>query len=385
MPVCNPMTAAETVMERCDALAAFTEEPGRLTRRFGTPALRAASDQVAEWMRAAGLEPRRDAVGNLIGRREGAGGTLVLGSHLDTVRDAGRYDGMLGVLVALASAERARLPCALEVVAFADEEGVRYGTSYLGSAALAGRFDPAWRERADADGIRLGDLLEGELPAARDDVLAYVEAHIEQGPRLEAAGLPVGVVTQIVAQAHARVEFAGRAGHAGTTPMDMRADALCAAAEWILAVESCGAVATVGMAAVEPGAANVIPGRARLSLDVRDDTRVLGALRERAEAIGVARGVAVAWDTTDETPAVACDPALTDALARAVREAGHEVARLPSGAGHDAAMMAAVAPVAMLFVRCAGGISHHPDESVAVEDVAAAIDVLDRFLARWPT
>jgi allantoate deiminase len=380
------MTAAETVMQRCDALAAFSEEPGRLTRRFGTPALRAAADAVAEWMRAAGLEPCRDAVGNLIGRRDGAGGTLVLGSHLDTVRDAGRYDGMLGVLVAIACAERAeQLPCALEVVAFADEEGVRYGTSYLGSAVLAGRFDPAWRERVDADGVALADLLEGELPAARADVLGYVEVHIEQGPRLEAAGVPVGVVTEIVAQAHARVEFAGRAGHAGTTPMDMRADALCAAAEWILAVEACGAVATVGMADVEPGAANVIPGRVRVSLDVRDALGVVEDLRERAEAIAAGRGVSVAWQTTDETAAVACDPALTEALAAAVADAGHEVIRLSSGAGHDAAMMAAVAPVAMLFVRCAGGVSHHPDEAVAVEDVAAAIDVLDRFLARWPT
>jgi allantoate deiminase len=379
------MTAAETVMERCDALARFSEEPDRLTRRFGTPALRAASDAVAGWMEEAGLSVRRDAVGNVIGRRDGDGPTLMLGSHLDTVRDAGRYDGMLGVLVAIECARRER-QYALEVAAFADEEGVRYGTSYLGSAALAGRFDPAWIDRVDADGVRLADLLEGPLPPGRDDLAGYVEVHIEQGPRLEAAGVPVGVVAGIVGQAHARVEFVGRAGHAGTTPMDMRADALCAAAEWILAVETCGAVATVGMADVQPGAANVIPGRVRLSLDVRhpeDTTAVTAALRERAEAIGAARGVVVGWDALDATAPVACDPALTKALAMTVAEAGHEVVQLASGAGHDAAMMAAIAPVAMLFVRCAGGISHHPDESVNTEDVAAAIDVLDRFLARW--
>jgi allantoate deiminase len=382
------MTAAETVMERCVALARFSEEPDRLTRRFGTPALRAACDQVAGWMEQAGLAVRRDAVGNLIGRREGEGGTLMLGSHLDTVRDAGRYDGMLGVLVAIACAERAHLDCALEVVAFADEEGVRYGTAYLGSAALAGRFDPAWLERVDADGVRLADLLDGPLPAPRDNLLGYVEVHIEQGPQLESAGVPVGVVTGIVGQSRARVDFVGRAGHAGTVPIDMRADALCGAAEWILAVESHGVVATVGEAHVRPGAANVIPGRARLSLDVRhaDDSAraaAVGALRERAQAIAAARGLAVEWESVQETPAVACDPALTEALAAAVAEAGHEVVRLESGAGHDAAMMAAVAPVAMLFVRCAGGVSHHPDESATTEDVAAAIDVLDRCLARW--
>jgi len=375
-------------MRRCDALARFSEEPGRLTRRFAAPALRAAGDQVAAWMREAGLEVHRDAVGNVIGRRDGPGGTVMLGSHLDTVVDAGRYDGALGVLAAIDCAARAR--CRVEVVAFADEEGVRYGTAYLGSAALTGRFDPDWLARVDADGVALGDLLDGPLPAGRDDVAAYVELHIEQGPRLEAEDVPVGVVTGIVGQTRAGVEFAGRAAHAGTVPMELRSDALCAAAEWILAVESQGVVATVGQATVEPGAPNVIPGRARLSLDVRhaDDAAraaAVAALRSRAQAIAAARGVALVWEPVQETAAVACDPALTETLARAVAEAGHRVVRLESGAGHDAAMMAAVAPVAMLFVRCAGGVSHHPDESVSAQDVAAAIGVLDRFLARWPT
>jgi allantoate deiminase len=348
---------------------------------------------VAEWMRAAGLETRRDAVGNVVGSR-GRGG-LVLGSHLDTVRDAGRYDGMLGVLVAIACAEHAAGP--IEVVAFADEEGIRYGTAYLGSAALAGRFDPAWLSRRDADGVAMADALrefggdpDGIGSERRDGLRGYVEVHIEQGPVLEARGVPVGVVDAIAGQTRARVTFTGAPGHAGTVPMDLRRDALVAAAEWISSVDAYGrlhdgVVATVGEAAVEPGASNVIPGRVVLSLDVRhrEDAvreRACAALRARAEVVAGARRVDVAWEEIQATPSVACDPGLTTSLAAAVEAAKHPLVRLVSGAGHDAAMMAAVAPVAMLFVRCAGGISHDPAESVAVEDVAAAMDVLDRFL-----
>jgi allantoate deiminase len=395
-----PMTTTETraalVLERCDALAECSEEPDRLTRRFATPALRAAGELVAGWMREAGLEVRRDAVGNVIGRRTSGGPSLLLGSHLDTVRDAGRYDGMLGVLVALACAEQAR--GAVEVIGFADEEGVRYGTAYLGSAAVAGRFDPAWLRRRDADGVAMADALRefgGDPDAigeARQDPLGYVEVHIEQGPVLEARDLPVGVVDAIGGQTRARVVFSGAPGHAGTVPMELRRDALVAAAEWIVAVEEQGrriegAVATVGEVEVAPGASNVIPGRVELSLDVRhgsDDVReaASAALRERASALASARGVEVGWEEVQATSTVACSPELTSALCDAVAAAGHPELRLVSGAGHDAAMMAAVAPVAMLFVRCAGGVSHDPAESVDLADVAAAIDVLDRFLER---
>jgi allantoate deiminase len=396
--------AARTVLERCDALARHSEEPDRLTRRFATPALAAAGDEVMAWMRAAGMRTRRDAIGNVIGRLEGEGGagTLLMGSHLDTVRGAGRYDGMLGVLVALACAGRLRaLPFTLEIVGFADEEGVRYGTAYLGSAVLAGRFDPAWLARTDADGVAMAEAIRaagGDPDALADarratgDLLGYCEVHIEQGPVLEAEGLPVGIVSAIAGQTRARVAFAGTAGHAGTVPMAHRRDALCAAAEWILAVESearatAGVVATVGQAAVEPNTANVIPGRAVLSLDVRHrEDRVrraaAAALRERAEAVAAARGLELDWEPVQETAAVACSEALAEQLAGAVAAAGHRVLRLPSGAGHDAAMMAAIAPVAMLFVRCAGGVSHHPAESVVHADVAAAVDVTTRFLAR---
>src|SRR3954447_17502293 len=319
MPSLDTPTAA-LVLERADRLAACTEEPGRLTRRFATPALAAAGDLVLGWMRAAAMELRRDAIGNVIGRWEPPGGapagTLLLGSHLDTVVDAGRYDGMLGVLVALACVERLSddVPFAIEVYGFADEEGVRYGTAYLGSSVVAGAFDPAALRRRDADGVAMADAIAalGGAPAALVDarrdaggLLGYVEVHIGQGPVLEAEDLPVGVVTGIAGQTRAEVAFGGVAGHAGTVPMALRRDALVAAAEWVVAVEHHarsheGLVATVGELRVEPGASNVIPARAAASLDVRhlDDAAreaAVGALRERAEAVGAARGVGVEW------------------------------------------------------------------------------------------
>jgi allantoate deiminase len=396
---------ATSVLERCDALAAFSDDSNRLTRRFATPAWRAAGDAIEGWMREAGMATRRDAIGNVIGRIDGAGeGTLVLGSHLDTVVDAGRYDGLLGVLVAIACAqrlgdERREPPFALEVVAFADEEGVRYGTAYLGSATLAGTLDEALLRRTDANGIAMADAIAAAggdptaLGAARRDpadLLGYCEVHIEQGPVLEDEDVPVGVVTAIAGQTRARVTFAGSPGHAGTVPMAMRHDALPAAAEWILAVEELaratdGLVATIGDARIDPGAANVIPGQVILALDVRhadDDARAAAAaeLRARADAIARARGLRCAWAPIQDNPAVECSPALADALAEAVSAAGQRVVRLPSGAGHDAVAMSALAPVAMLFVRCAGGISHHPAEAVAVEDVAVAVEVLSGCL-----
>jgi allantoate deiminase len=398
-----PDDLATTVLERCDALAAFSEEDGRLTRRFATGALREAGDAVEGWMREAGMATRRDAIGNVIGRLDSGGsGTLLMGSHLDTVRDAGRYDGPLGVLIAIACAQRLRgkLPYALEVYGFADEEGVRYGTAYLGSSVVAGRFDPAVLERRDADGIAMAEAIGAEaaalVAAGRDpgDLLGYVEVHIEQGPVLEREDVPVGVVDAIAGQTRAAVTFTGAAGHAGTVPMELRHDALTAAAEWILAVEARarakeGLFATVGEARVEPGAGNVIPGRAQLSLDVRhaDDLardHAVDRLRGRADDVASSRELALEWDVIQETPAVQCAPALRDALAAAVRECGHRVVRLTSGAGHDAAIMASLTPAAMLFVRCAGGISHHPSESVDHGDVAAAIEVVMRFLEAYP-
>ena len=367
------MSDAATVLERCAALGEVSEEPDLLVRRYGTDAMRRANDLVGGWMFAAGLDVREDAIGNIIGRR-GVGRPVVLGSHLDTVRDAGRYDGPLGVLVALAAIERVP-DRTLELYGFADEEGLRFGTAYLGSAPVVGRFDPDWLALRDADGVALADVLPGDpAHAARDDLIAYAEVHIEQGPVLERLGEPLGVVTAINGQSHATVAFTGEAGHAGTVPMDMRRDALHAAAEWVLAVEGTG---TVGRVDVEPGARNVIPGRVTCTLDVRDPddgTRhaAFGRLHAAAEEIAARRGVQLTWIDGTDMAAVALDAYLGGLW-------GVDV-RLSSGAGHDAAMMAQAVPATMLFVRCAGGISHNPAESVEEADVAAAIDALERFL-----
>jgi allantoate deiminase len=389
------LSTAATVLERCARLGEVSEEPGRLVRRFATAAMREANDLVGGWMREAGLDVRTDAAGNLIGRREGGARTLVLGSHLDTVIDAGRYDGPLGVLAAIAVVERLpELPFAVEVVGFADEEGVRYPTAFLGSSALAGSFSREWLELRDADGVTLADALrqfggdpENLEPAARDDLLGYVELHIEQGPVLERRDAPVGVVTAITGQTQAELTFRGEAGHAGTVPMTARRDALAAAAEWMLAAEALGRgrpdlVATVGRIAVEPGARNVIPGEAWLSLDVRhaDDAvrrEAVADLRAEAELVAAGRHVALQWEERGETAAVPTSPELTERLAAAV---GARAERLPSGAGHDGVAMAAAAPIAMLFVRCDRGISHNPAEAVAEVDVAVALDVLERFV-----
>ena len=391
-------------MERAELLARCSDEPGRITRLYGTPAHASASGTLAGWMRAAGMAVERDAVGNVIGRVEGEhtdAPPLMLGSHFDSVRDAGRWDGTLGVLVAIAVAERMnaagrrpRVP--LEVVAFADEEGTRFGTAYLGSAVLAGRFDEADLERVDADGVSLSDAISeyggdpARLAAAARAPGSYVEVHIEQGPVLDESGVALGVVTAIAGQTRAALRFSGVAGHAGTVPMELRHDALCAAADVVLAAETlaretAGLRATVGRIAALPGAPNVIPGSAELSLDVRhtDDAErgaAVSRLHDRARGAAAARGAAVEWEKLLDQPAVSCDPALSGRMVHAVEAVGVRPPMLPSGAGHDAAMMAAVAPVAMLFVRCAGGVSHHPDESVAEADVALAVDALAAFV-----
>lgn len=397
---------AMTAMERCDLLANISEEPGLIVRPYGSQAMNEANNIVAGWMRMAGMATGRDEIGNLIGRYEGTGHkTLVLGSHLDTVRDAGRYDGILGVMVALACVQQLhnrdeKLPFSLEVVAFADEEGLRFGTTFLGSSVYAGAFDSSRLDLEDHNGVTLReavrtfggdpDILES-AGRGNGDLLGYCEVHIEQGPVLEQEDLPVGVVTAINGQSRVRVGFAGKAGHAGTVPMEGRRDALCAAAEFVLEIESTAkadprAVATVGEISALPGAVNVIPGEAEHSLDLRhpDDAareRLRDRLERRAGEIAASRGCGHRWQLRQETPAVPADPALSALLERAVEGSGLPVHRLPSGAGHDAAQMAVLTPVAMLFVRCEEGISHNPAESVTREDVGTAIEVMGRFLA----
>jgi allantoate deiminase len=295
----------------------------------------------------------------------------VIGSHLDSVADAGRYDGILGVLVGLEVAQA--LPdVPLEVVAFADEEGLRFGSTFLGSRAYLGQ--PIERPVREV----VGELGPPLFRGAR----AYFEVHIEQGPVLEAEGLPLGVVTAIAGQSRFNLAFEGHAGHAGTTPMELRRDALAAAAEFVLAAERAGG--TVGVIRVPGGAVNVIPGRVEATLDIRhqDDAerkRAIEALRAEIDASCARRNVTATWSPIAETAAVPCSPALIAILERAVEEAGVPVRRLASGAGHDAMTMAAVTEIALLFVRCRGGISHHPDESVEEADVELAIEVARRF------
>ena len=396
------MSTAESVMERCDVLATCSEEPGLILRRFATDAMRCAHEHVADWMRAAGMTVRRDNIGNLRGRYEGAGGsTLLIGSHLDSVRDAGRYDGPLGVMVAIAAVQRLhdagkRLPYSIEVLAFADEEGVRFGTTYLGSRAVSGTFDPADLDRADAAGVSMADAIRSfggdpdrvaEDALSREGLLGYVEVHIEQGPVLEALGVPVGVVSGIAGQDRLVVTFTGEAGHAGTVPMERRHDALVVAAMFVIAVEQearshPGLVATVGRLEVRPGGTNVIPGQVGLSVDVRhpDDAARIESVQRiiaGAHALAEGRGLTAEVRPVSENAAVPCSARLTDLLAEA---AGEQVPRLVSGAGHDAVPMSSLAEVGMLFVRCKGGVSHNPAESVDADDVGAAIDVLGRFL-----
>ena len=394
-------------MQRVRALAKISDEPGKITRLFASPAMRRANAAVGKWMRDAGMKTRVDPVGNLIGHYDGAGPDakiLLLGSHLDTVRNAGRYDGPLGVVLAIACVEhlhrrKLRPPFAMEVIGFADEEGVRYQSAYLGSKVLAGCFNQKDLRRKDAAGISMADAIKGsggdpaKIKTAKlnsKKLLGYVEAHIEQGPVLEEKNLAVGIVTVIAGQTRARISFSGRAGHAGTTPMNLRKDALCAAAEFVLAVENLaqktgGLVATVGSISAMPGAGNVIPGEARLSLDIRhpkDSARKSAqrALEKIAAKIAARRKIRFAVEVIQETPAVACSKKLSALLGRALQRHQPRPARLPSGAGHDAAIMSQITPVAMLFIRCQGGISHHPDESAKLEDVRVALAVMNDFI-----
>lgn len=397
--------AAQVVMERCDLLSECSEELGQITRPFASEAMRRAHELVGLWMGDAGMSVRRDQVGNLIGRYEGEGdATLLLGSHLDSVRNAGRYDGPLGVMVAIAAVERLhraqrRLPFAIEVLAFADEEGMRFGSTYLGSRAVAGTLEPHDLERHDANGITVADAVRwfGGRPDrisedrwSRPKPIGYVEVHIEQGPVLDLHGLPVGVVTAIAGQNRFSISFQGEAGHAGTVPMERRRDALVVAAMFVVAVEQEarareGLVATVGKLEVQPGAANVIPSRVDLSLDVRhadDSVRLEASRRMLSDAHGLAesRGVAVEVRPLSENAAVPCAPRLVSLLTRAVEDCGQVAIQIPSGAGHDGVAMSSLTEVGMLFVRCKEGVSHHPAESAAIEDVAVAIDVLSRLL-----
>ncbi len=391
------------ILHRCDRLVAHSETAEHLTRTFLSPPMRAVHHDLRNWMEAAGLCAHLDGVGNLVGRYDALrddAPVLVLGSHLDTVKNAGRYDGMLGVLLGLAAIEALegrRLPFALELVGFSEEEGVRFGVPFIGSKGYLGRLDEGMHELLDAQGTSVQGAirhfgLEPAPGAPPKNALGFLEVHIEQGPVLETLRQPLGVVTAIQGSSRAEVTFTGRAGHAGTTPMEARWDALAGAAELVLEAETLarslpGLVATVGRLAVKPGAVNVIPGEATLSLDMRhaeDRLRLeaLSALRAKARAAAEKRGLGLAWSDLLEQPSVKMDAELTSLLLQA---AGPTTPTLASGAGHDAMILASALPAAMLFVRSPGGLSHHPDESVLEEDVAAALGAVLRFLERLAT
>ncbi len=398
---------ADEILARCDVLARFSEKPDRLTRTFLAAPMKQVHEVLGAWMRDAGLTVRLDAIGNLIGHypaKHASAPVFLIGSHLDTVPDAGKYDGILGVLLGVATIQRLageRLPFAVDVLAFSEEEGVRYRASYLGSSAVCGCFDRELLKRVDADGISMATALRDfgldpdrihTAAYPRERVLGYLEAHIEQGPVLEEKHLALGVVEAIVGQSRLWLEFEGKAGHAGTQPMELRRDALAAAAEFVVAVEhsaqhTAGLRATVGAISALPGAVNVVPGLARLSLDVRhaDDAvreRAIETLLAEANRIGMKRGIAVRVERAEQLGSVSTDVRLTNILASAAQSVGQTPLRMVSGAGHDAAIMARLTPMTMLFVRSPGGISHHPDESVLRDDVAAALDGMVAFLHR---
>jgi allantoate deiminase len=401
----------DEIVGRVQRLAAISETSDNLTRIFLTPEHRAAADLIMDWMVDAGMRTHLDAIGNVCGRYEGERAglpCLMLGSHYDTVRDAGKWDGPLGLITAISCVadlhrRGRRLPFAVEVIGFADEEGVRFTSTLLGSRAVAGTFDKRVLASKDEVGISLREALAqfgldpdqiGKAARSRGEIFAYVELHIEQGPVLESRNLPVGVVTAIAGATRLAAKLTGMAGHAGTVPMALRRDALAGAAECILAIEQfCrsdvdGLVGTVGSIHAAPGATNVIPGQARFTIDVRagSDSHRSGAVTDivrQIEAIAKRRSLQLQLDITHENRTVPCAPWLKAQIAQAVAAEGYPVFELPSGAGHDAMAMVDIADVAMLFVRCRGGVSHHPDEHVDLADVDAGARVLLRLIENF--
>ena len=409
------MVSGARAVERCDRLGLppYSDSADGLYRAYLTPAYAASQQLVARWMAQAGMAVRIDAAGNLIGRYEGTGDgpPLIVGSHLDSVRDAGRYDGPLGIMLGIEcvaalhdAGERLRFP--IEIYAFGDEEGSRFPLAMLTSRAVAGTLDAQLTEPADAHGVTLfqamaayGEAVGAAVPrdfdayrqARHPGAFAYLEAHIEQGPVLEADGLALGTVTGIAAQRRFGIKVGGRAGHAGTTAMTLRRDALAAAAAMILTAEqealAAGGdrVATVGTVTAGPGAANVVPGSAMFTLDVRaardaDCAALADVIVARFGHIAAVRGVTLSVDALHSLPASPCDPQLMTLMDGALAAEGLPVRRLVSGAGHDAMILSALCPTAMLFIRCREGISHNPAESVLPEDADLAARTMLRFI-----
>ena len=393
----------EMIAARIDALAAFSDDPACLTRLTLSPAHKNAADLVMGWMRKAGMDAHFDAAGNVVGRCEGAsprGKTLIIGSHIDTVRNAGRFDGNLGVVAGIAVVDELnrrsiRLPFAIEVIAFSDEEGTRFSSTLSGSRALAGTFDISCLDDVDSDGVTRRQALadfgckpEDAALLTRDPArtLAYLEVHIEQGPVLEAQDLPLGVVSAINGATRGEFILTGEAGHAGTLPMLMRRDALAAAAEMIMQIEmrACDdeqIVATIGRLEIPNSAVNIVPGKVFFSLDLRsssDEVRrsAVSDIEAEISRIAAARGVSAQFAVTHDMPATTCAPHLAEAIGRAFVRNGHKPFPLASGAGHDGVSFRGRIPIGMIFVRCRGGVSHNPAEFASAADMGAAARVL---------
>jgi len=399
---------AEQIFSRINQLATISEYEVGITRTFGTDAFLQGSTLVSQWMQKAGLETRIDNIGNVRGILKSDAKntkTFVIASHIDTVVNAGKFDGPLGVLMGLDLLEHliateAKLPFNIELIAFSDEEGVRYHTTYLGSKVVVGSFDESLLNKVDKNNISLNAAIEtmggkSELLStdalAAEDFLGYYEIHIEQGPVLYESNIPVAIVTAIAGQKRVEITFTGMAGHAGTVPMDMRNDALAAASQFVLELEHFAVtnkqdlVATVGKLDVVNSASNVIPGKVICSLDLRSaDELKLGlayhAINQLCQYIADKRGIELSWNLIQETKPVTCDTGLSQSLEKAIEASDIKLVKLVSGAGHDAVPVSQVAPVSMLFVRCFKGISHNPLEDAELADVAAAIEVSDNFI-----
>ncbi len=390
--------------QRLELLGEISDEQGMLTREFGGAGMERASALLLQWMAEAGLVTERDAWGNVFGQTTASNRPkVVIGSHFDTVRHAGRFDGTMGILAAIACLENLKdrwdqLPFQLEVAAFADEEGLRFQSAYLGSRAALGAIGEEDLHRTDSRGITLRELIpdghHAPLPRYTPGSLhAYLEIHIEQGPVLERNNLAVGVVTHIAGQTRVKIQVHGRADHAGTCPMTMRKDALAGASELVLAVEEVGRsipglVATVGCLDVRHAASNVVPSEVTMTLDVRhaeNDARMtaLDVIAKRMEAIAGNRQLTTVWEVVQESSSVASSPALTAILSDSTKEIQGASLLLCSGAGHDGVILSRVAAMGMLFVRCKNGVSHHPEESVCFEDFDLAIRILGDALTKW--
>lgn len=414
MSIQNLTQRTKRIAERIETLAKISDEPHNLERTYGSKALDKANKVIVEWMKAAGLETRIDTIGNVRGRLASTNNSskvFVMGSHLDTVKNAGKYDGPLGLLMALDVVEELNKrnedrPFNIEVVGFCDEEGVRFTTTYLGSRALSNTFEEAWLSLEDDAGIRLGEVIKNKGGNSKniekeslsaDECLGYYEVHIEQGPILEEEKVSVGVVTAIAAQTRVNLQFIGKAGHAGTTPVNSRQDALCAAAEFVIAVENYsklsdrGVIATVGKLSIEPNVSNVIPSEVHCSLDLRSPNNkgmylALDELKGITTRFCQKRNIDFKWLVLQQNEGTLFDPFLCELVEKAVLKAGiPKLVSLTSGAGHDAVALSSIMPVSMLFVQCKDGISHHPDEFVAFEHIRDGLSVSDCFVAELVT